>query len=454
MVSSKININNGLSPLPLNGAAVTLLLHIKRHTSLEKAQLRTETQATLDDPNVFESCFDLLVKSEWIEPGGAGWRTTKKGEDWLEIATDSVSTEDEAQGINDQPKKPYDVAKLKVEQRTLSVFQALRKIEKQEIIMNPDFQRAFVWDVVRQSRLIESILIRIPLPAFYLDATDLVKWTVVDGLQRLTTLNRYCRTQDFALTGLEFLTELDGLRFNKLPQKYKVLIEDDTQLIFNNLLPGTPIEAKFTIFSRVNTGGMQLTPQEIRHALNQGPITGLLQRLSSSREFLEGTDWAVPSRRMADQELILRSLSFLHFGWKSYQDFAELDTFLVRTMLRFNSEMADKELSRLGADLLLSVSKVKSIFRNYAFRKFYERGGRRGPINKALFEVWTVCVHAYDNEILMRQREVIIDGFLDLMNTDVEFNKSITSGTGSFRAVKTRFERISKLLSEASEANA
>jgi hypothetical protein len=449
MVLRKTNTNDDSSPLPLNGAAVTLLLHIKRHTSLEEAQLRSETQTALDDPGVFDSCFRLLVKNGWIEPGGAGWRTTKQGEAWLEVATDSVSTEDEALGINDQPKKPYDVAKLKVEQRTLSIFQALRKIEKQEIVMNPDFQRAFVWDVVRQSRLIESILIRIPLPAFYLDATDLVRWTVVDGLQRLTTLNRYCRTQDFALTGLEFLTELDGLYFDQLPQKYRVLIEDDTQLIFNNLLPGTPIEAKFTIFSRVNTGGMQLTAQEIRHALNQGAITNLLKRLSSSREFLEGTDWAVPSRRMADQELILRSLSFLHFGWQSYQDFAELDTFLVRTMLRFNNEMDDSALSKLGAEFLLCVSKVKKIFASYAFRKFYERGGRRGPINKALFEVWTICVRDYDEKILIERRATIIDEFLNLMNTDIEFNKSITSGTGSFRAVKTRFERIGKLLSGA-----
>lgn len=350
---------------------------------------------------------------------------------------------------DDQPKKPYDVAKLKVEQRTLSVFQALRKIERQEIVMNPEFQRAFVWDEVRQSRLIELILIRIPLPAFYLDATDLVKWNVVDGLQRLTTLYRYCRTHSFALTGLEFLTDLDGLHFSELPQKYQVLIEDDTQLIFNNLLPGTPIEAKFTIFSRVNTGGMQLTAQEIRHALNQGPITDWLKRLALSGEFLDGTDRAVASRRMADQELILRSLSFLHFGWSRYRDYAEMDKFLVLTMQKFNNEMDDAGLRTLALEFTRCIAKVKTIFGSYAFRKFYERGGRRGPINKALFETWTVSIRSYRDQPLIERRDIIIDKFLRLMNTDVDFNKSITYGTGSFGAVKTRFERIENLLSEA-----
>lgn len=441
--------HSGSTPLS-NRAAFTLLRIIRKHTSLDDAQLKTEAQAVLDDPDAFDACFQALITNGLIEPGGAGWRTTKQGDAFLEAEGESASTEEELDtGGDDQPKKPYDVAKLKVEQRTLSVFQALRKIERNEIIMNPEFQRAFVWDQVRQSRLIESILIRIPLPAFYLDATDLVKWNVVDGLQRLTTLYRYCRQHTFALTGLEFLTELDGLRFPELPQKYQVLIEDDTQLIFNNLLPGTPLEAKFTIFSRVNTGGMQLTPQEIRHALNQGPITDLLKRLASSNVFLDATDHAVASRRMVDQELILRSLSFLHLGWNTYRDYAEMDKFLVLTMQRLNTEVGDGERHTLAMEFEACVSKVKAIFQGYAFRKFSTLGGRRGPINKALFETWTVSVRHYDEKLLIEHRDVIIDRFLHMMNKDIEFNKSITYGTGSTRAVQTRYARIEKLLSEA-----
>ena len=140
----------------MNRAAVTLLQLIKKHTSLEESHLKEEVRLQLDDPNILDASFRLLVRNKWIERGGAGWRTTPKGEDWLKDASDTASTEDEELGINDQLKKPYDVAKLKVEQRILSVFQALRKIEKNEIVMHPDFQRAFVWDLVRQSRLAKA----------------------------------------------------------------------------------------------------------------------------------------------------------------------------------------------------------------------------------------------------------------------------------------------------------
>ena len=171
MVSKKAGVHDG-SMLLLNRAAFTLLRLIKEHTSLDEVELKSEAQAALDDSSVYDACFRAVVENGWIERGGAGWRTTRQGEAILEAEGDSVSTEDELGGSDDQPKKPYDVARLKVEQRTLSVFQALRKIERKEVLLNPDFQRAFVWDEVRQSRLIESILIRIPLPAFYLDATE------------------------------------------------------------------------------------------------------------------------------------------------------------------------------------------------------------------------------------------------------------------------------------------
>lgn len=126
-----------------------------------------------------------------------------------------------------------------------------------------------------------------------------------------------------------------------------------------------------------------------------------------------------------------------------------MDKFLVLTMQKFNSEMDDDALRQLASEFTDCLFKVREIFGIYAFRKFYERGGRRGPLNKALFETWTVSVRGFGLQVLIERRDVIVAKFLELMNNDVEFNKSITQGTGSFRAVKTRYERIEKLLSEA-----
>jgi len=438
----------------LTRESVTLLGALARRSPQDAAELAQYLSAWIETtPNSIDELCTSAANKGWIEKHAYGWVLSDKGATALAEQGESLTTEDEDIGAADHPLKPYDVAKLKVEQRPLSVFQALRKIEKGEIVLDPEFQRAFVWDEIRQSRLIESILIRIPLPAFYLDATDEVRWSVVDGLQRLTTLHRFCRGGSFPLKGLEFIAELSGLRFAELPQKYKVLIEDDTQLIFNNLLPGTPVKAKFTIFSRVNTGGMLLTSQEIRHALQQGKITKLLRVLTRSTEFLESTGGALESLRMTDREVTLRALSFMAFGYEAYRNFDDLNAFLVDSMERFNKEYSDESLNALGEQFKHSLLKVHGVFGRYSFRKYYHRGGRRSPFNKALFEAWISAVTPYPTEVLLRRQERIATAFLGAVNTDMEFVKSITTSTGQLNAVRTRFTTLADLLRAATLDN-
>ena len=212
-------------------------------------------------------------------------------------------------------------------------------------------------------------------------------------------------------------------------------------------MPGTPLFAKYTIFSRINTGGMSLTPQEIRHALNQGKSTKLLQRLAVSNDFRTATDGVVESLRMSDRELILRALAFMHLGVEAYIKFNELDKFLLHTMDSLNQQ-SDAELKKLEHEFIQSLEKVRAIFGRYAFRKFSERYGRRSPLNKALFEVWTVSVRNYDLGMLIANKDKIIDEFLELLSPWKNFSRSISSGTSSSWAVNTRFSAIEKLLKE------
>lgn len=428
----------------LDGERVSVLRIIENHSSIPLEELKDLVMRQLSSPDAFHTILDSLSDSKLVYKDDQTISMTPEGALWLEKFRVEMTVEEEDPSSDGTPNEPYEVSKLKMEAKHLSVFQALRKIEKKEIDLRPEFQRAFVWDIVRQSRLIESLLIRIPLPAFYLDATDQINWSVVDGLQRLTTLYKYCREESFALKGLQFLHELEGKTFTELPPQYKVLVEDDTQLLFYNLMPGTPVQAKFTIFSRVNTGGMQLTTQEIRHALNQGKVTDTLGIVASNPKFKKATSGVVESLRMSDRELILRALAFMHINYSEYRIYNEQDAFLLHAMAELNS-CTDDVLSILSEEFLSSLEKVEAIFGRYAYRKYSQLNGRRSPFNKALFEVWTVSVNPYSLGELILKRDEIVKEFLGLLNT-ASFSRSISSSTGSSTAVATRFYGIEQLL--------
>ncbi len=144
---------------------------------------------------------------------------------------------------------PLDSVLVRTQHRT--VFDVMRRIDKDQFIF-PDFQREVVWDETRQSRFIESVLMRIPLPVFYLAENYDGKIVVVDGLQRLTTFSRYLKNE-FALRGLQKTNpQLNGKRFKDLSPKLKNRIED-TQLTLYLIDSNVPDLAKLDIFERVNT---------------------------------------------------------------------------------------------------------------------------------------------------------------------------------------------------------
>jgi|GEM_PF-585412 len=377
-----------------------------------------------DDPTVSafkESLNSLVQKQEFEEE-------------------DTISDEDSGTAI----EKPYDPSDIKVDMTPFTVFQIMRKIKLNEINLQPDFQRHIIWDDTRQSRLIESVLIRIPLPAFYLDATNDDEWMVVDGLQRLYTLDRFCNRNELKLINLEFLTELEGKTFDDLPRRFQRQIEDHTRLNFYIIQPDTPSRVKFTIFYRINTGGLILTPQEIRHSLFQGKSTDLLRQLADSDAFKAATANSIRSRRMEDRECILRALAFHIRAYTEYNTH-DLHGFLCDIMQHIN-KLPDEELEKLEMLFTQTMHKAEAVFGDYAFRKIYQRGGQKYPINKALFEVWSVSLMKYDMKYLKISKDEIIESFAEILNTDAEFAKSISQGTGSANKVRKRFSTIENLL--------
>ena len=375
-------------------------------------------------------------------------------DDSTEIVTtfidDGTSTGIEAEDTESEGQitEPFDPTLIRVETKPMSLDALIARMREGEIDLIPGFQRkGGIWKEEVQSRLIESILIRIPLPAFYMDATNEDKWLVVDGLQRLTTLKRFVIKKDLKLKGLEFL-KLHGKGFDDLPRNFQRRI-NETQATVYLIEKGTPPEVKFNIFKRINTGGAPLAAQEIRHALNQGKATTFLEDLANSQEFKRAADYSIRDDRMADRECVLRFLAFSIVPYTDYkaQDF---DSFLSERMAEMN-KFSDQRLGRLRQQFLRAMRAAFDIFGTHAFRKRYSRQASRLPINKALFEAWSINLDRLNDEqieYLINRRDAVQESFIKLMNEDRDFENSISLSTGSSRKIEYRFQAIEKLIGE------
>ena len=166
---------------------------------------------------------------------------------------------------------PFDPTTIRITTKQPTVDLVVDRMRHEEIDLQPDFQRGDnVWPIRTRSRLIESLLLRIPLPVFYMAADRNDNWKVVDGLQRLSTLRDFVLNKKLRLRGLEYLTQFDGNSFDDLPRPMQRRITE-TQLSCHVIEPGTPPEVMYNVFKRINTEGRPLVAQEIRHALNPGP---------------------------------------------------------------------------------------------------------------------------------------------------------------------------------------
>lgn len=362
----------------------------------------------------------------------------------------SARNETEPEVVDGIVTNPFDPSKIRITTKAISLDNILERMKQGEINMSPDFQRkAGIWDDGQQSRLIESLLIRIPLPAFYMDATDDDYWLVVDGLQRLTTFRRFILSGELRLRGMEFLIDLNGLAFKEMPRNFQRRILE-TQVTVYLIDPGTPPEVKFNIFRRINTGGLPLSAQEIRHALNQGQATILLQEMAEDPLFKQAIDNGISNDRMADRECILRFFAFLMTPPECYAA-NDLDSFLNDAMKTLN-HMSPEELDRYKNRFLRAMSNVIAVFGTSAFRKYHPT--RRMPINKALFEAWAVALEALSNDQIQCIKNNELHFYVLWMNLSEHpvFNSAISSGTGDVVRIKLRFAGVRQIIQETLDA--
>jgi transcriptional regulator with XRE-family HTH domain len=341
---------------------------------------------------------------------------------------------------------PLDAVFVRTDQRT--VGEVVRRIRSDRYDLNPEFQRDFLWPIDKQSRLIESCLMRIPLPVLYVAEAQDGKIIVVDGLQRLSTFRRYL-DNNFKLTFSKSEEgkshPLEGKKFNDLDLQLQERIED-TQLTLYILDSKAPERAKLDIFERVNSGE-PLTRQQMRNCLYNGAATRWLKEATKSEVFQLATGSSLDSNKMRDREAINRFCAFSILGWKHYSS-GEMDSFLAEALDRMN-KMSVQQTADLRTQFDRTMRINFSLFAQHAFRKSLvgTPTGDRSVLNIALFDVCSVILARADEAKIERHADAVKAAIRGLIQ-DGEFNHAITYSTNSRKQVEKRFGEMEDKLSE------
>jgi hypothetical protein len=370
----------------------------------------------------------------------------------LDVEIESEDTSREEAQI-----KPWDPKHIRITTKNYTLREIFSQIEEQELDLAPDFQRSFVWKRSQQVRLIESILLGIPLPAFYFNLDHSGAIQVVDGVQRLTTVKRFMSDElDLAEGHLEYLVDLRGHTFSTLDPGTRRRFAS-TQIVAHVIEPQTPDEVKYDIFNRVNTGGSPLVAQEIRHCMSRSPSREFLRSLVESREFDQATEYAFWSRdgsrrddrRMADREMALRFCAFRSVSIDEYSKASSLDSFLLEFTRRIDAE-AEKggtglNLNELRDAFLRAMVNCFYILGAASFRRWPKDAERRGPINRAVFESHALALESFPLELLQPKSAEIQSAFRELFD-DVDYDTAVRSGTGDPRRLERRLAMPRQLL--------
>lgn len=367
--------------------------------------------------------------------------------DGIDFEPEDVGTPDHSMGSS----TPFDPKKIDVAITTPNLGVLIERLKHNEIELIPDFQRSGdLWDRRTQSRLIESILIRLPIPAFYFDAAVDDKWQIVDGLQRLSAISNFVLNKNLALTNLEFLTEHEGDFYDDLPRSLQRRI-DEFQTSVYLIKPGTPLIMKYSLFHRINTGGLKLTHQEIRHAMSQsvnhGNASDFLTEIVNDAAFKKVV--GTTNRRMAYQELVLRHIAFVIYGMSEYK--SNLPRFLDQAMVDLG-KVTNPNLKDLKENFLNSMRIAFDLFGHHAFKKTLAMPGHKKVVNKPLFEAVSVNLAPLtkaERECLLRNKQAFLDEFIDLLQNE-NFEESITRSTANTDYVQTRFKMTKALINKFS----
>ena len=338
------------------------------------------------------------------------------------------------------PEIPKEVRKLRTQAYDKSVSDIIRSIRDGDLMLDPDYQRNYVWDNKKASLLMESILLNVPIPVIYVSEDEDSKWSVVDGLQRLYSLYRFF-SNEFRLIGLEVLTELKGLTYLKLNPKASRILNNGILRIIVILQESHP-EIKYDIFQRLNQSPIKLTEQELRNCLYRGSFINMLKDLRSNEKFLKCVGFKGPQKRFLDAELILRyfaladSFNLEKGEVKGY--LSKMKTFL-NSYIEKHKSATPKEITQFEKRFEDTIDKVHFVFGERAFRKVVDpEGNKDALLNRALMDVIMVSFERFCLDDIKRKKDDILKLYASLPFKDTRFADSISYRTSDNKELEYR----------------
>lgn len=374
----------------------------------------------------------------------------------LEKQETKIEEDKKENEINGYINNPFSTKDIKITPITMALPSLINKLKYDEIDLNPDFQRhGDLWSPTNMSRLIESILLKLPLPIFYFDVSNPDKWIVVDGLQRLSTIKKFMVDKTLKLKNLEFLKDLDGKSYDDLERGFYRIFEN-TQILTYQIEEQTPKPVRYSIFNRINTGGMPLNAQEIRQALNQQG-KGVRFLIDCAESDIFRSIVSVPAKRMLDRELVLRFMSFkLSPNATNEFPFNNMGEFLDEAMEKLDNIKDDEKLNELRNSLFETLEFSEKILgEKHRFSRSIAKKEKTNTLNRSLFDVLTVCFSEIkDKQNFVSKKDEFRDKLGELLKDESsEFSRAITEGTSGKGAIEKRFEIMKELVEEVINEN-
>jgi hypothetical protein len=318
-----------------------------------------------------------------------------------------------------------------IDKMEMSIFELHRRYQRGELNLRPFYQRRDVWTRSKKSKVIESVLRSIPIPAIYFAETEDENFEVIDGQQRLSTFFDFME-DSFRLQKVPALTSINGRRFSELIPRFQRKIEDYQLYIFIVKKESHP-DIKFDIFQRINEGAVKLNAQELRNCIYRGEGINLVKELACLETFRCTVGSKLQYSRGKDEEAVLRFLSFYVKGYENYN--GNINAFLNDTLRSF--QLYKDKLTGIKNIFDDTMRTVNIVFGDSAFIK---DGTQRGKISLSLFDIITVSFARGDRAKIIARKDSI-NKMMEEFRNDRVFLGALTSSTLTVNSVRARFRK-------------